>query len=74
MIEIKICFTPKTFWFACSNIVRSYNGLSVLDVAHKLKEFCNWVENRYNIDSDYLYTFYALPSLHIYSFHPFIRG
>lgn len=46
--------TPRTIWYNIHHVARYSRGLHETERKVNIKSFCDWIESKFNIDSDYL--------------------
>ena len=46
--------TPRTIWYNIHHVARDSRGLHETERVENIKTFCDWLEYKFNIDSDYL--------------------
>ena len=55
--------TPKEVWKSISRILREDRDLSYIETRERLIIYVNFLEQDYNIDSDYLWRYYVVPQI-----------
>lgn len=46
--------SPRAIWLFIHHVARDSKGLRQTDRTENIKVYCEWIESKFNIDSDYL--------------------
>lgn len=46
--------SPRAIWLSIHHVARDSKGLCQTDRTDNIKVYCEWIESKFNIDSDYL--------------------